>query len=397
MSRRFATLADLMTGRGGVHEVSARRLVPVAVADLEGVDRLSSEAVLEAGPSGAGGDARDAAASPSRYFESHVEYVLPVAYAGAPPRSLHVLRLLPEIEANLRAELLPRVHANARRGYDAMDRLVRGPDAGVTVSNVGGYQSAHDVLEPDTWSDSDEEDGEEQDGEVQDGKEQDGEEQDGDERLPRDAAVDDVEPTASRATIKGWGMLSEVACAAHDRVRDRAMGERAVTRDDLYGWLNCNAPGDFNKLHDHGGAESWSGVYYLQCPPPVRGSSVGDSDGDSEWDEAEDERAHGAGALGLRCHVSCHVSDSVSDSVSDDDGGDTSDASVPYLRFQPRVGDLIVFRGDVLHAVESNGCARRGFWRGDLSDKDMESMRMSVAFNEDSAAADRKAALALAA
>ena len=391
MSRRFATLADLMTGRGGVHEVSARRLVPVAVADLEGVDRLSSEAVLEAGPSGAGGDARDAAASPSRYFESHVEYVLPVASAGAPPRSLHVLRLLPEIEANLRAELLPRAHANARRGYDAMERLVRGPDAGVTVSNVGGYQSAHDVLEPDTWSDSDEEDGEKQVGEEQDGEEQDGKE-DGDERLPRDAAVVDVEPAASRAGIKGWDMLSEVARVAHDRVRDRAIGERAVTREDLYGWLNCNAPGDFNKLHDHGGAESWSGVYYLQCPAPMKGLSS-DSDSDSEWDEAEDERAHGAGALGLRCHASDNVYDCVSD---EDGGGDTSDAAVPYLRFQPRAGDLIVFRGDVLHAVESNGCARRGFWRGDLSAADMGSMRMSVAFNEDSAAADRKAALALA-
>ena len=174
-----------------------------------------------------------------------------------------------------------------------MDRLVRGPDAGVTVSNVGGYQSAHDVLEPDTWSDSDEEDGEKQVGEEQDGEEQDGEE-DGDERLPRDAAVVDVEPAASRAGIKGWDMLSEVACVAHDRVRDRAIGERVVTRDDLYGWLNCNAPGDFNKLHDHGGAESWSGVYYLQCPAPMKGLSS-DSDSDSEWDEAEDERAHGAG------------------------------------------------------------------------------------------------------
>ena len=392
MSRRFATLADLMTGRGGVHEVSARRLVPVAVADLEGVDRLSSEAVLEAGPSGAGGDARDAAASPSRHFESHVEYVLPVASAGAPPRSLHVLRLLPAIEANLRAELLPRARANARRGYDAMERLVWGPDAGVTVSNVGGYQSAHDVLEPDTWSDSDEEDGEEEDGKEEDGKEEDGKEEDGEERLPRDAAVVDVEPAATRACIKGWGMLSEVACAAHDRVRDRAMAERSVTRDDLYGWLNCNAPGDYNKLHDHGGAESWSGVYYLQCPAPVKPASS-DSDSDSEWDEAEDERAFGAGALGLRCHV---LPDDASEG-GDWSDGDWSNASVPYLRFQPRVGDLIVFRGDVLHAVESNGWARSGEGRGDPADADVESMRMSVAFNEDSAAADRKAALALAA
>ena len=97
MSRRFATLVDLMTGRGGVHEVSARRLVPVAVADLEGVDRLSSEAVLEAGPSGAGGDARDAAASPSQpsaccaraatACETHIEGSTPlvaVAPAAAP-------------------------------------------------------------------------------------------------------------------------------------------------------------------------------------------------------------------------------------------------------------------------------------------------------------------------
>ena len=185
-------------------------------------------------------------------------------------------------------------------------------------------------------------------------------------------------------------MLSEVARVAHDRVRDRANGERAATRDDLYGWLNCNAPGDFNKLHDHGGAESWSGVYYLQCPAPVKGSSS-DSDSDSEWDEAEDGGRTAPGHWG--CDATCPI---------------TCPAVCPTMtaavtrRTRPcrtsvsslARGDLIVFRGDVLHAVESNGWARSGVCRGDPTDADMGSMRMSVAFNEDSAAADRKAALA---
>ena len=355
MSRRFATLADLMTGRGGVHEVSAARLVAIAVADLSGIDRLSSDGAED--DSGDAGEDRDAFESTARHFESHVEYVLPSISSGGQTRSLHVLRLLPDVEANLRAELLRRAHVNARRGYDAMERLVRGPDAGVTVSNVGGYQSAHDVLEPDTWSESDDEE---------------------------EDAVDDEKANARRPRgIKGWGILSEVACAAHDRVRDTALCERAVTRDDLYGWLNANGAGDFNKLHDHGGAESWSGVYYLQCPAPVKPASS-DSDSETEWDEVEDGHVYGSGTLGLRCHVS---------------GGDESggDESVPYLRFQPRVGDLVLFRGDVLHAVESNGWARSGEGRGDPMDLDLKSMRMSVAFNEDSVAADRKAAPAVAA
>jgi hypothetical protein len=222
---------------------------------------------------------------------------------------------------------------------------------------VGGYQSAHDVLEPDTWSESDDEE---------------------------EDAVDDEKANARRPRgIKGWGILSEVACAAHDRVRDTALRERAVTRDDLYGWLNANGAGDFNKLHDHGGAESWSGVYYLQCPAPVKPASS-DSDSETKWDEVEDGPVYGSGMLGLRCHVSS----------GDESGGDES---VPYLRFQPRVGDLVLFRGDVLHAVESNGWARSGEGRGDPMDLDLKSMRMSVAFNEDSVAADRKAAPAVAA
>ena len=44
MSRRYATLASLMTGRGGVHEVSSDRLVAVP-ASGSGVERIRPPAV----------------------------------------------------------------------------------------------------------------------------------------------------------------------------------------------------------------------------------------------------------------------------------------------------------------------------------------------------------------
>jgi hypothetical protein len=63
---------------------------------------------------------------------------------------------------------------------------------------------------------------------------------------------------------------------------------------------------------------------------------------------------------------------------------------VRYLRYQPRAGDVLLFRGDVLHAVESNGWARGG--ARESSDVDFGALRLSVAFNEDSLANDRKIA-----
>ena len=37
MSRRYATLPSLMTGRGGVHEVASERLAAVPADELEGI------------------------------------------------------------------------------------------------------------------------------------------------------------------------------------------------------------------------------------------------------------------------------------------------------------------------------------------------------------------------
>ena len=362
MSRRYATLPSLMTGRGGVHEVASERLAAVPADELEGI----AHPVLFREDDTA--DAADAADRHDRHdrhdrlsphdFESHVEYPLhnPSLEDPDAARSLHVLRLRPRLARRILEDLIPRAEANARRGYDALERLVHGPEGGVVVSNVGGYQSSHDLLEPNTWCYTSDED---EDGDGDDGEDN----GDGDATAP---------PPPPPTTSKGWGLLSAAACAAHERVRDENRGERAITLEDLYGWLNANEGGDFNKLHEHGGADSWSGVFYLRCPPPAKPPSS-DSDSDSDSDS---ENAYGVGTLGLRCH---------------EPAGSTSEAAVPYLRYAPRAGDLLLFRGDVLHAVESNGWARGGAGR-EARDVDMQTVRLSVAFNEDSLANDKKVA-----
>ena len=115
---------------------------------------------------------------------------------------------------------------------------------GVTVSNVGGYQSSHDMLEPDTWWDSDEEEEEEEEEEDEkDEQEEEGGDADGDEQTVGGGGRGEAENTAGKAarpanTLKGWGLLSRVACAAHERVRDSA--QRCIAPTDLYGWLNSN-------------------------------------------------------------------------------------------------------------------------------------------------------------
>jgi hypothetical protein len=170
MSRRYATLASLMTGRGGVHEVSSDRLVAVP-ASGSGVERIRPPAVKARRVAGEDSEDSEEDAFPSddglamtssNAFESHMEYVVPSSGASAAEaRTLHVLRLAKRWRDAFSADLTKRARAKTRKGYEARERLVLGPDGGVVVSNVGGFQSAHDLLEPDTWcytSDEDEDD-----------------------------------------------------------------------------------------------------------------------------------------------------------------------------------------------------------------------------------------------
>jgi hypothetical protein len=245
------------------------------------------------------------------------------------------------------------------------------------VSNVGGFQSAHDLLEPDAWCyTSDEDDASE------------------DDATPRDASPTSTStPTPTRAATKGWGLVSAAACLAHERVRDASRGERAIAAEDLYGWLNANDGGDFNKLHEHGGGDSWSGVFYIQCPPPSRAARGADGDDESESDDDVDGASYGRGALGLRCHDRCESDSCVRPEMA---AGEVRLEKVRYLRYQPSAGDLLLFRGDVLHAVESNGWAT-GPRATEPRDVDFSALRLSVAFNEDSLANDGKIAARAAA
>ena len=361
MSGRYATLETLLTGRGGVHEVRPERLVETPSA-VRWHRRASDD---------------DAVAS-----------------ASSDDRALHVFRLRPRLERRVMRDLLPRARARARRGFEALERLVVGPDGGVVVSNVGGFQSAHDLLEPSTWCYTSDEEEEDED------------EDEAAKETTTEALSEPARGSASRALPpppddppplhKGWGLLSRVVCAAHEAVRDVDRGERRIEPGDLYGWLNANEAGDYNKLHEHGGADSWSGVFYLHCPEPrrrrtggrgedVRGESESDgSDGSESESESE---STGVGCLGLRCHA-----------PPEEEGGTDRRASlvsraeeaVPFLRHRPRAGELVLFRGDVLHAVESVGRAPRGRATREARDIDMEDVRLSVAFNEDSRANDAK-------
>lgn len=360
--------------------MSSDRLVAVP-ASGSGVERIRPPAVKARRVAGEDSEDSEEDAFPSddglamtssNAFESHMEYVVPSSGASAAEaRTLHVLRLAKRWRDAFSADLTKRARAKTRKGYEARERLVLGPDGGVVVSNVGGFQSAHDLLEPDTWcytSDEDEDDA----------------------AATEDAAAEtedvtfEKKDTAPARATKGWGLVSAVACLAHERVRDASKGERAITAEDLYGWLNANDAGDFNKLHEHGGGDSWSGVFYVQCPPPSRPAASDDDESDS--DEDLDGTSYGMGALGLRCH-DVRSEPSVPGVPGSSPAGDEK---VRYLRYQPTAGDVLLFRGDVLHAVESNGWARGG--ARESSDVDFGALRLSVAFNEDSLANDRKIA-----
>ena len=148
--------------------MSSDRLVAVP-ASGSGVERIRPPAVKARRVAGEDSEGSEEDAFPSddglamtssNAFESHMEYVVPSSGANAAEaRTLHVLRLAKRWRDAFSADLTKRARAKTRKGYEARERLVLGPDGGVVVSNVGGFQSAHDLLEPDTWcytSDEDE-------------------------------------------------------------------------------------------------------------------------------------------------------------------------------------------------------------------------------------------------
>ncbi len=272
--------------------------------------------------------------SRSMFFQTHDAYEVATTSTTRPGDVVdivHVFRLRDDAREAIARALVPAGLRKFRRGREdetrALGAAIPGPGSDVSVvrSNRGGYQSYADLLD----SDSDEEEG------VDDAT-----------RTAADANASTREPVT-------WRTVVDIALEAYARVR--APSQRPdVAPSDVYGWLNVNAPGDYNKLHAHDSADRWSGVLYLAVPDLTNAPDVSDD----------------AGCLGVR--------------ASPPPRGVASESSTPYFAHAPRVGDLVVFSGAALHAVSAFP-RPRGIDASTTEDERArdDALRVSVAFNVD--------------
>lgn len=294
-----------------------------------------------------------AAALASANFQTHTAYALEDSDdPEAAPTLVHVFTLREDARDALVRALLPLGLKKFRRGREDAERslggAVPGPGSDVSVSrsNRGGYQSYADLL------DYSSEDGEE--GEGAEVREADAVAATLAAREPSPAAADarSIPGTSSSMGRTAnalddritWTAINALAVEAYDKIRRPTQRERVLTAD-VYGWLNVNAPGDYNRLHAHDSAEQWSGVLYLQIPPALEGD---------------------AGCLGIR-----------SAGIARDR------APTPYFVHRPSVGDLVCFSGATLHCVSAfaKENAQKTFSHAFGVDDDASHLRVSVAFN----------------
>ena len=287
--------------------------------------------------------------SRSTFFQSHDAYEVATtsaARASDVADVVHVFRLRDDAREAIVRALVPVGLRKFRRGREdearALGAAIPGPGSDVSVvrSNRGGYQSYADLLD----SDSDEEEEEAMDAVTRAG---------GDAETANAATTSNANANASTGGPPTWRTVVDVALEAYARVR--APSQRAdVAPSDVYGWLNVNSPGDYNKLHAHDSADRWSGVLYLAVP---------------DLTDTPDAPID-AGCLGVR--------------ASPPPLGVASESSTPYFAHAPRAGDLVVFSGAALHAVSAFP-RPRGIdapTTEDECERD-DALRVSVAFNVD--------------
>ena len=294
-------------------------------------------------------DADAFSAQPS-VFASHETYAVARASDDAPSDArdhVHVFRLRDDVREAMTSALLPLALAKFRRGREdearSLGGAVPGPGSDVSVirSNRGGYQSYADLLDSE-----DEDEDEDEDADAA--------------RAVGDAGDDagDALGTPSRArsgskTTAPWALVTDIALEAYARVRSPS--QRADVRArDVYGWLNVNAPGDYNRLHAHDDVDRWSGVVYLAVPDLTATPQVPPD----------------AGALGVRASELASAS--------------STDAAVAYFVHPPAVGDLVVFSGAALHAVSAFPAPTGVDPPRETDDTyPFPALRVSVAFNVD--------------
>ena len=346
------TLASLIAATDGIHardpstlervDASTASKRPLVVAAFEtsffethaayGVERRRRGRGIENGENGENGD---------------------VCADADDAEVVHVFRLKDEVRERLTRALTPLALRKFRRGREdearSLGGAVPGPGSDVSVvrSNRGGYQSYADLL------DSDSED------EVSEG-----------------ATGDAVAVVPNRPP--SWTVVNAIALEAYARVK-RGSQRDDVTARDVYGWLNVNAPGDYNKLHAHDSADRWSGVLYLATPSAT-----------TIDDDRDDQDDRDAGALGIRGNTTApppnHADADTGTNSTAETNSTAAESTTPYFVHAPTPGDLVVFTGAALHAVAPFRATTTNPTNTDPSVEDGPSddvLRVSVAFNVD--------------
>lgn len=347
------TLASLIAATDGIH-----------ARDPTTLDRLDASTASKRTPFVVA-----ALAFETSFFETHVAYAVErrrgdddgedgnvyVADDADDAEVVHVFTLKDKVRERLTRALTPLALRKFRRGREdearSLGGAVPGPGSDVSVvrSNRGGYQSYADLL------DSDSED------EVSDAVDDEDEDEDVLNRPP------------------SWTVINAIALEAYARVK-RDSQRDDVTARDVYGWLNVNAPGDYNKLHAHDSVDRWSGVLYLATPSAMTTTID---------DERDDERD--AGALGIRGNTTARPNHTGTDSTRARDAAERAPAdasTTPYFVHAPAPGDLVVFTGAALHAVAPFHATTKTTSNTDPSDGYVDGpsddvLRVSVAFNVD--------------
>ena len=211
-------------------------------------------------------------------FATHTTYQMPIDGLHVRPGqpldcpglvdTIHRFAVKRQVAAPLCNRLTEWALHKERRGKDAEGRLGlvkagKGSDAGVQKTNVGGYQSFHDLFDEDPADEESnlfaaEANG---DGDCDDGG------GDGDEKDDEDE--DASAPEWLRRSKRDCMLVRDIVSAAIDEAGgDAYPGEAAARqpppggRHASYGWLNVNRSADSNFMHTHQ-VDLWSAVFYV--------------------------------------------------------------------------------------------------------------------------------------
>lgn len=339
------TLASLIAATDGIH-----------ARDPTTLERLDASTASKRTPFVVA-----ALAFETSFFETHVAYAVERrrgdddgeggnVYTDDDAEFVHVFTLKDKVREKLTRALTPLALRKFRRGREdearSLGGAVPGPGSDVSVvrSNRGGYQSYADLLD----SDSEDE--------------------------LSDAVAEDTDAEDVPNLPPSWTVVNAIALEAYARVK-RDSQRDDVTARDVYGWLNVNAPGDYNKLHAHDSVDRWSGVLYLATPSAMTNETIDD----------DDDRD--AGALGVRGNTTARPNHTGGTDPTPQREAAASASTTPYFVHAPAPGDLVVFTGAALHAVApfhastttSNAEPSDAYVDGPPDDV----LRVSVAFNVD--------------